>query len=140
MKIGKVLTELRNKKHMTQDQIADELGVKRPRYNAWENDLSNPDFEMLKKIAEYYRVSVDYLLDHTPELPPLTPKDERDIAKDIERILNDLENNEAMAFYGSDGDDMDEESKELLRISLEQSMRLAKQMAKKKFTPKKYRK
>jgi hypothetical protein len=35
---------------------------------------------------------------------------------------------------------LDNESKELLRISLENSMRLAKQMAKKKFTPKKYRK
>src|SRR5690606_39865867 len=69
-------------------------------------------------------------------LPPLTPKDERDIAKDLERIMQNLESNKPMAFYG---EPMDEQTKELLRISLENSMRLAKQIAKQKFTPKKYR-
>lgn len=68
----------------------------------------------------------------------LSPKDERDIARDLEKMLSNLESREAMSFY--DGEPLDEESKELLRISLENSMRLAKQMAKKKFTPKKYRK
>ncbi|AJQ26880.1 helix-turn-helix domain-containing protein [Pelosinus fermentans] len=68
----------------------------------------------------------------------LSPKEERDIARDLEKMLSNLESREAMSFY--DGEPLDEESKELLRISLENSMRLAKQMAKKKFTPKKYRK
>jgi hypothetical protein len=35
---------------------------------------------------------------------------------------------------------MDDETKELLRISIESSIRLAKERAKKKFTPKKYKK
>lgn len=68
----------------------------------------------------------------------LSPKENRDIARDLEKILSSMESQEAMSFY--DGEPLDEESKELLRISLENSMRLAKQMAKKKFTPKKYRK
>lgn len=68
----------------------------------------------------------------------LLPKEERDIARDLEKMLSNLENQEAMSFY--DGEPLDEESKELLRISLENSMRLAKQMAKKKFTPNKYKK
>jgi len=71
------------------------------------------------------------------ELSALSPKEERDIARDLERMLSNLESQEAMSFY--DGEPLDEESKELLRISLENSMRLAKQMSKKKFTPKKYR-
>jgi transcriptional regulator with XRE-family HTH domain len=69
-------------------------------------------------------------------LKPLTPKDERDIAKDLEKILSNLESDNALAF---NGEPMDDETKELMRISLENSMRLAKQIAKKKFTPKKYR-
>ncbi|MCS4474814.1 hypothetical protein JQ032_00975 [Clostridium botulinum] len=39
-----------------------------------------------------------------------------------------------------DGEPIDDETRELLRISLENSMRLAKEIAKKKYTPKKYKK
>jgi|GEM_PF-6191384 len=67
----------------------------------------------------------------------LTSKEERDIVKDLERIMADLESNQALAFHG---EPIDEEEMELLRSSLEQSLRLAKMMAKKKFTPKKHRK
>ncbi|TWH46363.1 helix-turn-helix domain-containing protein [Sporomusa sp. KB1] len=70
-------------------------------------------------------------------LPPLTSKDEREIAKDLEAMLAALDDKSGMAAFN---DPEDEEDKELLRASLEYSMRLAKQMAKKKFTPKKYRK
>ena len=71
----------------------------------------------------------------------LSPKEERDIARDLEKILANLENDNGMSFYdGEPMDGMDEEDRELLRISLLTSMQIAKQMAKKKFTPKKYRK
>lgn len=64
----------------------------------------------------------------------LSSKEERDIAVDLERMIGELESNEAMAFHG---EPMDEETKELMRISLENSLRLAKQMAKQKFNPNK---
>lgn len=75
---------------------------------------------------------------HTDPSPyyTLTEKDEKDIAKDLERILADLESNEALAFHG---EPMDEETKRLFAISLENSLRLAKEMAKQKYTPKKFR-
>lgn len=60
--IGQVLSNLRNKRGLTQDQVANALGVKRARYNAWENDIAKPDIDMLKKIAQFYNVSTDYLL------------------------------------------------------------------------------
>lgn len=66
-----------------------------------------------------------------PDLPALTARDERSIQKHLESVLNDRMHGEEPM---SDGD------KELIRASLEKSMRLAKQMAKQKFTPKKYRK
>lgn len=71
-----------------------------------------------------------------PNKNVLTPKDERDIARDLERMLSNLESNEALAF---DGEPLDDETKELMRISLENSMRIAKQLAKKKFTPDRYK-
>ena len=62
MIIGKALTELRNKKGLTQDQMADVLGIKRARYNSWENNIARPDIDMVSKLADYHKVSVDYLL------------------------------------------------------------------------------
>ncbi len=140
------LSKLRTKNKKTQQDMADLLGITRPAYTAYESGTRKPDYETLQKLADYFEVSVDYLLGRTDDPTPpgekakpyyaLTEKDERDIARDLERMMSDLESNEAMAFYG---EPMDEETRELIRISLENSMRLAKEMAKKKFTPKKYR-
>ena len=143
MKIGKTLSELRARRRLTQDEMADLLGVKRARYNAWENNIARPDLDMIGKLAEVHGVSVDFLLgrgsDSQPAAIPagtLVPREERDIAKDLEKMMNDLESKEALSFHG---EAMDEQTKELLRISLENSMRLAKQLSKQKFTPHKYR-
>lgn len=143
MSLGRVLTELRNKKALTQDQVAEKLGIKRARYNAWENEISSPDNKMLVELAKIHKVSVDYLLGHQPlireESTPyhaLTSKDEADIAKRLESMMDELENDNSLAFMG---EPMDDEDRELLRMSLENALRMSRQMAKKKFTPKKYR-
>lgn len=69
--------------------------------------------------------------------PKLTAKDERDIRKDLDEILNSLDSDTGLMF---DGEAIDDETKELLAASLEHAIRTAKITAKKKFTPKKYRK
>lgn len=68
---------------------------------------------------------------------PLTYRDERQIAADLEKMLADLDNQNAMAAMG--GTVEDDEDRELLRASLLATMRLAKKIAKEKYTPKKYR-
>lgn len=70
--------------------------------------------------------------------PALTEKDERDISARIDRILSDLEGQQAGLMF--DGEPLDDETKELLAASLRSSMEVSKVWAKKKFTPKKYRK
>ena len=67
----------------------------------------------------------------------LTAKDERDIARKLEETLNQLDSHDGLMF---DGDALDDETKELLRASLENSLRIGKINTKKKYTPKKYRK
>lgn len=70
----------------------------------------------------------------------LTSKDEQDIQKELKKMIDSLSsNNGYAAFDGETMDNMDEEDKELLIASLENSLRLAKRIAKQKFTPKKYR-
>lgn len=68
---------------------------------------------------------------------PLTPRDERQIAADLEKMLADLDSKNAMAAMG--GTVEDDEDRELLKASLQATMRLAKKIAKEKYTPKKYR-
>jgi len=104
---------------------------------------SPPSPQIIRKLAEaaHNDVTYDQLMaaaGHTDPQPyyALTEKDEKDIAKDLERILADLESSEALAFHG---EPLDEETKRLFAISLENSLRLAKEMAKKKYTPNKYR-
>lgn len=61
-----VLQELRKKARLTQDQIADILGVPKRTYGSWERNERQPDFEILCRIADYYKVSADYLLGRVP--------------------------------------------------------------------------
>lgn len=85
MTTGKRLTELRNKLGLSQEQMADELGVKRSTYAKWEKDTNQPT-RKLKDIAAYFRVSTDYILGRTDtpdaspapstaSTPPITPQD-----------------------------------------------------------------
>lgn len=76
----------------------------------------------------------------SPYLPELNSKDEKDIQSELERMIEGLSGNGYAAFDGQTIEDMDPEDKELLIASLENSLRLAKRLAKQKFTPKKYRK
>lgn len=68
----------------------------------------------------------------TPVPNILNPKEKHDIAKDLEEILKNLKSNEFLTF---DSEPLDDVTKELICISLENTMRLTKQLAKKKFTP-----
>lgn len=74
-------------------------------------------------------------------LPELNLKDEKDIQLELRKMIEGLSSNSGYAaFDGETLEDMDEEDKELLIASLENSLRLAKRLAKQKYTPKKYRK
>lgn len=147
MGVGERIRWLRENRDWSQLYLAEKLGIHNSVLSRIEAGKKGLDNDLLMKLAEIFGVSVDYILgrtdDPTPpespknKLPPLTEKDKRDIARDLEKIMASLESKEALAFYG---EPIDDETKELIKISLENSMRLAKQLAKAKFTPKKYRK
>ncbi|MDQ0269018.1 helix-turn-helix domain-containing protein [Cytobacillus purgationiresistens] len=79
--------------------------------------------------------------DQSPiHLPELNAKDEKDLKKELQKMIDGLSGkNGYAAFDGQTLEDMEEEDKELLIASLENSLRLAKRLAKQKFTPNKYR-
>lgn len=59
---GDIFKNLRLEKRMSQDKIAEELDVSQPLIAKWENHQSTPAPEMLDYIADYFNVSVDYLI------------------------------------------------------------------------------
>ena len=61
------LKELRAKKDMSQAELAEILGVTQQAVGRWEKELNMPDIETLKKIADYFHVTTDYLLGNEPE-------------------------------------------------------------------------
>lgn len=140
--LGDHLKKLRGKR--TQEEVAKLLGISRARYSHYENGVRQPDFNTLEQLANFYNVSTDYLLGRSSKedkdsLPELTAKDERDIARDLQKVIDGVGGGSYAQFDGQTIDELDEEDRELLIASLENSMKLAKRLAKKKFTPKKYR-
>ena len=56
------LKQLRIDKCLNQTQLAKDLSVDQRSISNWENAVREPSFDMLKKIANYFEVSTDYLL------------------------------------------------------------------------------
>ena len=134
----KRLRQLRTNKKLTQKDVAEFLGVDRTTYVKYETGASEPNFDTLQRLATFFGVSTDYLLGTETKMPVLTEKDERDIAKELEKTLSRLDGADGALMF--DGEPLDDETRELLRVSLENQIRMAKIIAKQKYTPKKYRK
>lgn len=133
MKYGDRLKKLRESKKISQQQLAEKLNINRSTYARYELNQTQPDYETLQKIANFYGVSTDYIL--TGINTKFTEKDERDIAKRMEQLKNVLVSDGGLSFYG---EPLSEEAKESLIEAMEYAVRQA-QRINKKYIPKKYR-
>lgn len=62
---GRKLKNLREKKGLLQKELGDKLNISASTIGMYEQDRRDPDFETLKKIANFFNVTTDYLLDNT---------------------------------------------------------------------------
>lgn len=144
MSIGDKIREARKAAGLTQVELAQKTSLSRSYIGDLEKDRYNPSLSTLELIAKVTGTSLSGLVHDESKaassprsgdgLPPLTPKDERQIARDLENMVDSLNGAAAMS-----DDPEDEEDREMLRAALLHAMTLSKRMAKKKFTPKKYR-
>ena len=58
------LKKLRKAKGLSQTQLANELGMIKQTYSNYENEKREPNIATLIKLADYFDVSVDYLIGH----------------------------------------------------------------------------
>lgn len=59
--MGSIIARLRREKGLTQEQLANELGISYQAVSKWENELSSPDISALPLLADIFGVSVDAL-------------------------------------------------------------------------------
>ena len=62
MKIGKLLQELRREKELTQEQLAEQLGVARRTVSRWETGSNMPDLDVLMELSDFYDVGLREIL------------------------------------------------------------------------------
>lgn len=128
---------LSSNKGVSLKKVATDLGFGENTIYKWK--MQSPKGEYLDKVADYFDVSVDYLLGRT-DTPQFTRRDERDVQRILTDMTEGLSNNSALSYMKNGGEEIDEEDAELLKASLENVIRQSKLLAKQKFTPKKYRK
>lgn len=139
------IKELRKKFGIKQIDLCKQLGVVQGTLSGWENNKYEPDLGSLTKMAEIFDVSVDYLLgvsdiEGGKNIVNLTPKDERNIQKELEKMMDDLDSGQSgPSFYGGDME-LTDYDREVLKGSLEQALRIIKLKNKETYTPHKYRK
>jgi len=60
--IGRRINEYRRQRNITQEQLAETMGVTSQAVSKWENDISCPDISVLPQLADYFGVSLDLLI------------------------------------------------------------------------------
>ena len=131
-----IFAQLCKQHGVTPYKVSKETGVSQPTLSEWKKGTYTPKQDKLQKIADYFGVTLDYLMGNThadeqtpPEMqkaPTLNKKDERDIARRLEETLNLLESSDALMF---DGEPLDQESMDLLKTSLQNQYTLAKKIS-----------
>ena len=95
MAFGEILVNLRKTKGLSQEQLAEELGLTRQTISKWELNQSTPDINYLVQLSDFFGVSTDYLIkgeeaDNSPdsdsaycEANPDTKHDAKGIEKNV---------------------------------------------------------
>lgn len=66
--LARVLVGKRKEKRITQEELADYIGVSKASVSKWETGQSYPDVTFLPQLAAYFNISVDELLDYQPQM------------------------------------------------------------------------
>lgn len=119
MNFGDKLKMLRQRKNVKQKELADYLFLKQSSVSDYENNRSTPSPETIKKIAEYFNVSADYLLD-------ILPKEKDKLDSTLESALEELKNEDTLLFMKNG--DIDEETARLLKIAMKNAIRTVNDM------------
>lgn len=124
-------------------QVAKATGISTATLTNWKKGRYTPKQDKLQKIADYFGVTVEYLMTGKNEpkekAPELTARDERDIAKDLDRIMGEIQKGTDGPLYYN-GIEIDNASVNLLQNAIEYALRETKKENKVKYNPNKNKK
>lgn len=72
--LGKRLRYLREKHNLSQLALAKKLGIPNQNISNYEREFRHPDYDTLQKIADFFEVSIDWLLGRTDNPKPFNPE------------------------------------------------------------------
>lgn len=89
MNIGNRISLLRDQRGWTQEELASFLGISRAALSHYEKNRREPDTEMLSKMADLFKVSIDYLVGRTKKPDTVMDEEIREFTDGLE--LSDAE-------------------------------------------------
>lgn len=138
-----IFVRLLEKYGVTAYKVSKSTGIAGSTFSDWKSGRSVPKQEKLQKIADYFGVSIDYLMtgNEEPKEKPqgLTARDERDITKELDQIMEKLSSGEARP-VSYDGEELDPEAAELFKDELEIALKRLKMINKEKYSNKRRKK
>lgn len=96
MKLAEKIQDLRKKSGLSQEQLADKLGISRQAISKWESEQSTPDIDKIVLLSEFFQVSTDYLL---KEEKDASSQLEQDIEKEDYHIVVNVKMNKKAFSY-----------------------------------------
>ncbi|WP_415928873.1 helix-turn-helix domain-containing protein [Zhenpiania hominis] len=134
-----IFERLLKEKNLKGADVTRATGIASSTLTDWKKGRYTPKQDKLQKIADFLGVSLEYLTTGKEKEwePKLTAKDEKDIKNALDDFKNQLRTDTGIMY---DGEPLDEEDQEAILAAIEVAERTAILAAKKKFTPKKYRK
>ena len=88
---------LRNQKHLSQAQLAKEIGVSSSTIAMWETGKREPNFETLNDLSEIFDKRIDYILGYSKDAP--SPKMTEEDVEQLGRWESEAQFHEAMLAY-----------------------------------------
>lgn len=85
----KNLRNLRLNQGVSQQQLADVIGTTQQSINKYENHSTEPDLDTLIKIADYFQVSVDFLIGHSMNFTNQAPAEDWALTREETSLLKD---------------------------------------------------
>lgn len=127
------LKALRYECNETQQDVADFLSVQRATYSAYERGNILPPYDKIKKLADYFEVSVEYLMGETNFRNSEKPKGSADVdllnINNAVRLLLD-ELNDKSAPVNVDGVQLDSLARDMLKNALQNCLNIGDMIAK----------
>ena len=98
MEFNEKLQELRKKKGLTQEELAEALYVSRTAISKWESGRGYPNLDSLKEIAKYYSVTIDELLS-SDEVLSIAEEDNKQKEKHLRSLVFGLLDISVIMFF-----------------------------------------